>query len=76
MFEGAKDYLFSVAARKATTKIVECVLTWLASGVVQGYLTQAGVHYDPVMLRAELTGALMTGVSLGKDYLRLKGYNL
>ena len=76
MFDGVKDYLFSVAARKALAKIIECALTWLASGVVQGWLAQAGVHYDPVQLQAALTGAGMTGIALGKDYLRLKGYNV
>lgn len=72
LIEDGEQWLFKVAAKKAVIKTVSFVVAWIASGIVQGYLTKFGVTYDPVTLQAALTGAALTGLKMLEDYINLK----
>jgi hypothetical protein len=68
----AEGWLFQVAAKKVIIKVITIVVAWLLSGVVAGYLTQAGITVDPVKFQAYLTGAAMAGLKILEDYVNLR----
>ena len=72
MIQNVESWLFKVAAKKVIIKVATMVVAWLASGVIQGYLTQAGVHYDQNQLQAALTGLMLAGLKAIEDWVNLK----
>ncbi len=77
LINNLKRWAFTVMARKVIIKGVTFALAWLASGAVQSVLTSYGVAYDPIKLRASLTGLAMMGFKALEDYLNLNyGLNI
>jgi hypothetical protein len=71
----AKNYLFSVAARKVIIIVVKWAAAFFASGKMVALQARFGWTLDSVMFQAGAGGALLAALEALEDYLRLRFQN-
>lgn len=69
---GIQQYLFKVAAKKASWAIAKFLTAFLSSVAVQAILTKYGIHIDQAVFVTSATAALMALLETAHDYAKLK----
>ncbi len=67
-----EQYLFSVAAKKASWAIAKFLTAFLSSVAVQTVLTKYGIHIDQAVFVTSATATLMALLEMAHDYVKLK----
>ena len=70
--DNAKEWLVTVALKKAVKKGVQALIAVLVGVKVAGVLKQLGIEIDPMQLEAGLTLFAMAGIEFARNFLKQK----